>query len=56
MKIAELKGWLKDAPDDAEITLFVNVDGTDYDMDIETRIETEDKGVKKYYLHGGGEL
>ena len=56
MKAAELKSWLSDCADDAEITLFVNVDGESFDIDIETMITTEDKGVKKYYLHGGAEL
>ena len=53
MKIAELKGWIRDLPDDEEITLFVNADEKPIDLDIETLITTELDGVKKYYLHGG---
>ena len=53
MKIAELKGWIRDLPDDEEITLFVNVNDKPMDIEIETMITTEKDGVKKYYLHGG---
>lgn len=56
MKIAELKGWIRDLPDDEEITLFVNVNDKPMDIEIETMITTEKDGVKHHYMHGGKEL
>ena len=54
MKIAELKSWLKDCADDAEIRLFITdaEDDTAHTMDINTMIIMEKDKVKKYYLHG----
>ena len=52
MKISELKAVIKDLPDDAEITLFVEVDGEIYDVDINTIIELNKGGVKRYFIHG----